>query len=615
MRRTPRRWKKNNRSIPVHWAKRTGAVLQAVFFVLPLYQTGAQSSPTEIMREEISWSLVNEVRYAPDLGKERKLLLLESALEYHAENSDASYLLARLLSENGGINAATMMLEGAFSSDQWRFFSPDQAVLLHIQVLAQLRNRDRIYDVYMRDGKWRKYIHVPDILFSLAYSTFRGNHLLEAREIIDRAALRFPEDSRFRALSIMSQDPPLLRNYSWLLDMAAAGERNGDEQNHWIHAAMLQYLFQMEEGKERKDLLAAYMAYPQRDLLSSLIYLDDLPDDHREEFLHSSLADSRDLSFILSAIRMEGDPRGNVDGDQSGVSRGDPRGNVDGDQSGVSQALSDILNRNSLNLYVDTDRNGISELELFYSNGRIMELYLDWDQNGNSELFVLFDTDRGGQQVPFKAVFADGNRQLEIQYGIYPAVFSAGLRVEEEGFTRESLYYLAGESYFIPVIDFREPDFSDDPLSDLRSMLKGEWRYRDIKFPRDSKLGVDLNIREIAATSSILDEIRASIFLVETRYMGGDLTGEVQQSRFENEELLASRFDADGDGGFERIQLYDNGILTGIYQMNDDGMAYMAEYDEEGNLLSERLSDHRRLSGDRINFQPFLDGNMWNIPE
>lgn len=549
------------------------------------------------MNREISADLTSEVLNNADLSSTRREELLTSALEYNPRNSDALFTLARKRLKEGRITEAEQLLKSSLEDNAWHSLVAIDAVSLYIDTLLRLRKYGELESRYIAEGRWHEYINYPDILIVLADALYRAGDSATAENIVARAESRYPEDLRFKALAITQEDPPLISDYRWLLGRYQVLKSAGADYPYmpYLKRAMLHYLFTMEEGDSRRQLLAAYKSLPGEDPLAELLYLEELPYNQRLDYL-KNLQGSYAFNdyLLLSAVRY-----------------------LNLETIDSSDAFFSFQFENFPLLVLDSDRDGSPEAEFQYRDHMIHWMRLDWNQDNIWEKEILFHQNEKGEAVPYALILREPGRSLQIYYEDYPAVHHAQLKVVDGNTEQQLSYYLSGEDFSLGILDFRGEDYRFDPRSLIPRLLTGGAEPGEVFVYSEPASNIGFYLREIPSIDQLIDEFSPYIYLVESKSVtsGRDGVTEARQSRFENRQLLASRYDLNGDGNYELLHYYEDGQLKYSLRTDDSSVLYLAVYNAQGELESEELipsDQHSRLPQ---MLQPALTSSIWKMPE
>jgi hypothetical protein len=547
------------------------------------------------MNREISADFMAELLSGIEHSPGRLEELLRSALEYNAENSDALYYLGRKRIREGRVLEAEDLIRRALESEDWLFTPPVDAIAEHVDILLRLKRFDTIRSSYVASDRWVEFLNNPGILIDLIDALYRmGDHGL-ADQIMNRARARYPDDMRLRALAVTRPDPPLIGDYQWLKAVwqSLPEQDIGSDTAEYLNRAMLHYLFTMEPGAQRAELLETYRSKREFDILSEFLVLEEMAYNQRNAYLRE-LEEQLLLDdyLLLTAIR-----------------------EVNLERSEDSEQFFSRQFRDFPLLRIDLDRNGESEAELQYLNDTIHWIRSDWNQDNIWEREILLREDENGYPVPYALVLREPGRSLEIIYDRYPDVHHAQLTVLSEQRREQVTYFLSGERFRLPAVDFRNDDYQYVVRDRIAQLLDGRSDAGSLFIYARPDDSTGFYLRNVPAIESLIDDFSPYIYLVESRYARDNEGEEVHQSRFDDGELLAARYDIDGDGDFELLHYFSRGQLQYSLRSDDDQIWYLARYDDERRITEEQLIPANRFIDLPRVLQPARSSAIWSMPE
>ena len=546
------------------------------------------------MNRRISQSMVQELLHNPTSDiVQRKIIL--SALEYNPQNSDALYLMAKVEISGGDLKKGTEYLDEALRYNDWRLIYRNQAIILHVDTLLTRGQFQAIVDLYGAEDQWSAYLNDPDLLLLVAEGLYRNGD--NAAPLVARAISRHPADLRFPALRILYEEIPVISDYSWLLkahyDLAAPlpippGQQRRNEVGVLL-PSMLYYLFTMEEGDSRSELLSLYNSWDQADVLAYILMLEDTPYTDRPVYLADLLAE-RTLNDYLLALAIRDD-----------------------DFSRQGKEFFEDLIR-SRNFVIDSDRDGLPEARAVYDEMQLEELAIYRD--GSVEQIITFQSDRQGRVLPQSLRIQEEGGELTLFYDDYPYVYGAVFTREETDFREETSYFLRDMRFAHRIIDFPDPDESYSAREYLPGFLQGRGSLSEILIYSEPENSRGFFLTGNTALDRMLDELSPFIYLIERQYQPDSSGGlsEYQQSRFENQELLASRYDRDGDGEYELLHFFENDRIRYRIRLNDE-QAVVLEYDAEGRVMAEDILSRTQSYRLPESVQAAIFAETWKIPE
>ncbi len=554
----------------------------------------AHSDVHDAMNRNISSRVMAEFLREPGHSPMRAEELLQTALEYNPDNSDALFHLGRKRVREGRRLEGAEQLNNALISARWEYTAAVDAEREYIGLLLQMKRYDSIYSQYIADGRWMSYLNYSDILVDLLHSLYRSGDSAGAERLLQRALSRYPEDRRFKSLNIIFQELPLISDYRWLLQAWQRYDRGllDERELPYISRAMLTYLLGMEVGEARQRMLAAYRSFPDPDPLSELIYLEELPYTRRRAYL-ADLEGGLALTdyMLLSAVR-----------------------ELNLEQLADSQEFFRFQFENFPLLSIDPDRDGHAEIEVQYLNQAIHLVRSDWNQDNIREREILFHRDDAGTVVPYALIIRESDMTLEIVYERYPDVHHAQLTRISDGRDEEISYFLSGEQYRLPAVRIQNRDFAFNFRAGILDMLQGQNGPEDFFLYSEPAVNQGLFLNELEDIQTLIDDFAPYIYLVESRFSSGNSAGEIHQSRYESNQIIASRYDTNADGIFELLHYYRDGDLQYRLRRDDLGTIYLAEF-VNGTISVEQLIPADRYSSLPRELRPAESSALWRMPE
>ena len=166
------------------------------------------------------------------------------------------------------------------------------------------------------------------------------------------------------------------------------------------------------------------------------------------------------------------------------------------------------------------------------------------------------------------------------------------------------------------VIDFLDPAENYSLRELLPGLLQGRVELSEIPIYSDPESSSGFFLKDDFFIDELIAQLSPAIYLIERYYQRDDHSGgvEYQQIRFEDQELLASRYDMNGDGQYELLHFFeDNKIRYRIY-LNDPDTVVL-EYDTEEQLISEEIFTQRQFYQLPEKVQATVFSGIWQIPE
>lgn len=426
-----------------------------IFYTLTVFCLHAQTA--EEMNRRISNNIVQEIILNP-VSSAREPGVVQTALEYNPQNSDALYLMAEIEISRSNLPRATALLAEALSWENWRHVYRSEAVILHASTLAERRQFQALETLYGEREQWISWLDEPEMLLLVAEGLYRNGG--EFRTVLERAAERHPGDIRFPALRIFYEETPLISDYSWLvkthyqlveeraammdkmmeadisMDKMMMGDMMADSmmmdgagemaaELAVFLPAMLHYLLTMEVGSSRTELLELYTSWAEADDLAHYLAFAELSFAERADYFAEPLADNVPNDYLLAlAIRGE---------DSSTAGR---------------RFFEDFLQNRELD--INQDRKGGADATLSYGGG------LETVRVNRDGLVqeIFFQADVRGRIVPDSLLLRGERGTLQLFYDEYPRVRRALFLREESDFLEETSYSLKDMSFVYPLVDF-----------------------------------------------------------------------------------------------------------------------------------------------------------------
>ena len=544
------------------------------------------------MNRRISQSIVQELLSSP-VSSSAQQKAIRSALEYNPENSDALYLMAVHTISAGDLTVGADFLKRALSGNDWALVYQQQARVLHADTLLKLKEYQSLVDLYASHDRWMSYLEEAEMLLIIAEGLYRNGD--NAARLLARARSRYPRDPRFPALRIRYEKTAVISDYSWLTNEYY---KFTNAESLWaveryqssaavLFSAILYYLFSMEKGESRTELLELYFGGDKIDNLAHILAVEDLLYNERSAYLAG--LDEADYLLALAL------------------------GNEVVSTSG-KQFFMDLVEKWP-KLLLDVDRDGIDEMSISYDRSKLQMLKIDRNGDGLVEQEIYFESDRQGRILPQSVTLRGEAGTVNLVYDLYPYVDRVVLLHEQPDYEEKTTYLLRNMDYSYPVINFADPreEYSLRPL--LPAFLQGRGSLADVLVYADLTDFSGFFLDASPSVNNLLDELSAYIYLIERRYhdtSSGKF--EFQQSRFENQALLASRYDTDGDGTYDLLHFFTDDKIHYRIRLTDFEVLLL-EYVVENEQITEKVLAREQFSQLPMKVQAAVFAEMWQVAE
>ncbi|NCN04883.1 MAG: hypothetical protein GW949_04570 [Spirochaetales bacterium] len=484
------------------------------FRVLLLVFLSASSTLWPNSNEEIAREYFNLGQYFYEAQElDSSLRFLNDSLEFFPNNSDALYLKAVILHEQGDIPRATDLLLQSLEAKTLKAYSYDQVRLLYISLLHRQKQYDEVIALFEEE-------FLPFGAFSRSHEAFlfldslvRTNRRNEYQEYFDQAIRQFPEDPRFRVLNDSTFRPPLLVTEEFLRLQAAT-------RNSYLDAMKL-FIYQLLPGETRLNWIQKYWQFGGSiDDMILAFYFEDLQgDEFRIETAYQDLFllhQPRNLDALQSMFRVV----------ESGPEK---------------QALERYLENPPFQLVRDLNWDGYYEEYFTVVNGQIQSWYLDENQDGLNEIEIHFEN-----SIPRQMYVLSRDKRIRVVFLEYPFVNLV------ERFTTDG--HSDTIRFFLPLLDHSLELF--DPMVSL-----------GLTFPESPySIVLDENFSTLlGAFLSIVPEVAHRIEWIED--------GVPREVGFIGPQESRILIDRDG-GRNQEITIFDypsRNLVLEFYDPNEDG--------------------------------------------
>lgn len=498
------------------------------------------------------------------LGKTSDALgWIKRGLELHPENSDLSFLKARILFSTQGPNTAPL-LSSALSWSNFTTYRVQDASALYARVL-RLQKRFDDAEAHLM-GLWTTSDILNDRALLMEAVRLRNDMGLrgQAQALLERGLKINPSDLHLRALYLdIHETVPL--------GMALLVDRAKSDSPGYVEL-LRSYARKILPGTERLKLGETLKKMNSLDPWSVFLYLEDA------NVLARQGTDSVDQVSLVAQFMALG---GAKDADTIAAFRQIL------DQAEASKALVDALSSMDREVFRDRERDGYREERYLLVKGNLSSWSLDQDQDGIVDYLSLWQE---GSPVALILHDRTRNRYYRSEFGaLYPyagrTLMAAGPAVME--FLHD---YRSMEERFVDLPDGGLDVFASLALAYDPQSLPQENDYLHASY--------QLNVyraRIHAAKDRVMAWTSTFIPLALPLPFGSDhgdysardfeITGSaLAQYRLEDGLLVAGRVDEDYNGEFDHGFIYDKGRVAFGYRDLDGGTnaTVVEEFDQKG---------------------------------
>ncbi|ORC37181.1 hypothetical protein B4O97_03040 [Marispirochaeta aestuarii] len=467
------------------------------------------------------------VQVALDLSTETDAAssLIEAALEFDPDNSDARYLKARrILEEGSSIRKAAEELENALDSDTWHFTDPASALLLLVEQYDQLMRYDDMWNTLhslteseRTDGGW--------YYFALRSALATGR-LDDAGELARKGTRLFPRHEEIKALR-SEIDPAYRRS---LIDKALAP---GGSQTSEL---LLRTLVLESTGDLRMQLLQRYLDLGYGD--PRIIILRDFSTTEGEE------ESSPDISVLLTEKNLR----------RLSVFR---QIYLLFEDAQRLEEFRDFCAHRRIVVYEDRNGDEYDDGMYILKDGQLAEVRKDLDQDAVQEIIIEFTENREVLSEPETLFLLKDDRRYTIEYGRYPEV--RGIKIDNSDLVWE--FNFAESVLNLDVVDHEHlPPFVGTD---------------------SGKIPADTELRELAYRY-VENDARGTTRGDASGMTVREENGTRIRSLTEGSDKRIER-DLDGDGKPEIREIYRDNSLYGVYlDQDENGISEYLYYPSRG---------------------------------
>jgi tetratricopeptide (TPR) repeat protein len=450
------------------------------------------------------------VRVLLDLDKHASASssLLDAAVEFDPDNSDARYLRAkRMLEEGSSIEPAVNELEFALDSDKWYYCDRTEALLflvglndrlmrygVAVKLLSSVPSRERT------DGSWYYYA---------LRSALNSGQLQDALAIAREGTRLFPENEEIKSLRVALDPGYKAFFYKKIIE----SERTS------VSEMLLRNMILASSAEERAPLIQRYL---------ELGY--DNPEINVLRDLSPGSENDQDITLLLTEKNQS----------RLSILR---HSYLLFEQNQREDEFREFFADRRIEVFEDCNNDGYDDGIYTIENGWLVEVRQDRDQDFEDEIVIRFNKNVEETPQPVKISLLVNNEDYIFEYGRYPEVLQVKIK-DEEAVTELSF---AETVLTIEMVDFKHiPPFASVDVESIPAKKQLE----DLAY-----------LLTVYGNEGIVQRGPSGVTIREEQ-------GVKLQIRTEGEDLVIER-DLSGNGSSRITEIYRDNSLYGVYLDQD----------------------------------------------
>jgi tetratricopeptide (TPR) repeat protein len=459
------------------------------------------------------------VQVALDLSMEADAAasLLNAALEFDPDNSDARYLMARrMLEEGSSIRRSIGELETALAKDAWYYTDPATALLLLVEQ----------YDRLMRyNDMWNTLHTLPEsgrtrgdwYYYALRSAVYTGR-LDEAEKLGVKGTRMFPRHEEIMALRA-EMDPAYRKS---LIDKALVPVGSATSE------VLLRTLVLSSTADQRPQLVQRYLDLGYEDPQIMILRDFNKSEDKGENGPDIRLLLTEKNLGRLSVFRQI---------------------YLIFEEARRLEEFQEFCSRRRIAIHEDRNGDGYDDGIYVLDGGRLTEVRKDLDQDGDHEIIMDFTEHAEGLSLPNSLFLQRGDRRYFFEYGSYPEVLE--IRIDTPDTVRK--FSFADSVLSLATIDFEHlPPFAGVALQGI----PGDEELQNLAY-RYIESDNDGTTRHDASGVTVREEKGVIIRILtkgEDKHIERDIDGDGRteiREIYRDNSLYAVYLDQDGNGTYE----------------------------------------------------------------